>query len=329
MLANPKPNFLLASAQPGLLKALESLLQANGAHVHIAISADAVLPFLDSPAPQSLLLVDAGLPGMEIGRLLVAADQAVNPRTFPIVLISDTVTQELLDLLESGIVDDIVPGSAEAPFWMVRLNNALRSRRLACDMESLRESLALSALYDRRTGIYNREAMLAMLFRETDRVQRMNSSLCMVLFDVDDFGHWNDRLGEQACDELLRQIVNRTARLLRSYDLLGRVGNDEFLVAMPGCSGVSAVMLAERLRLEVFTAPFQAAGKAIRLSACFGISSSNGRSPLVVLREAEQALEWAREQGPEIIRCFGKCPPLAAGPVTFLFPSSGDELLAW
>jgi GGDEF domain-containing protein len=88
-------------------------------------------------------------------------------------------------------------------------------------------------------------------------------------------------------------------------------------------------MLAERLRLDVFSMPFRVAGESIRLSACVGIATSHGRSPVVVLREAELALQWARAEGPETIECFGESQRLAHAPVTFLSPTSGDELLAW
>jgi hypothetical protein len=71
------------------------------------------------------------------------------------------------------------------------------------------------------------------------------------------------------------------------------------------------------------------AGEAIRLSACFGIAASHGRSPLVVLREAEKALEWAKAAGPESIQCYGSSPASSPSAVTFLSSSSGDELLAW
>ena len=171
--------------------------------------------------------------------------------------------------------------------------------------------------------------MLSMLFRETDRAQRINSSLCLVLFDIDDFGHWNSRLGVDACDELLCQVASRSGALLRSYDLLGRPGMDEFLIALPACSPASAMILAERLRVDVFSVPFRVAGEAIRLSACFGIANSRGRSPVVVLREAEKALEWAKAAGPESIQCFGCSQEPAPSPVKFLSESSGDELLAW
>jgi diguanylate cyclase (GGDEF)-like protein len=200
---------------------------------------------------------------------------------------------------------------------------------MAHEVEELREAVALNALTDRLTGVYNRETLLGMLFRETDRVQRMKSSLCVILFDIDDFGHWNSRLGNEACDELLRQVAARATRLLRSYDLLGRAGKDEFLMGLPGCSSVSAAMLAERLRNEVFCLPFNLEGEVVRLSACFGIAQSLGRSPVVVLREAEQALEWAKAAGPESIQFFGEDPQPPATPVTFLSESSGDQLLAW
>jgi diguanylate cyclase (GGDEF)-like protein len=239
------------------------------------------------------------------------------------------VTQEWIDRIAEGVIDDLMPRATEPAFLRLRLETALRAHELAGELELLREAAIENTQLDRLTGIHNREAMLGMLFRETDRVQRMNSPLCLILFDIDDFGHWNSRLGAPVCDQLLCQVVKRTTRLLRSYDLLGRVGKDEFLVAMPGCGNVNAAMLAERLCLEVFSVPFHIESESIRLSACFGIASSHGRSPVVVLREAEQALQWAKTEGPESIQCFGEPSPPAAAPVTFLSPSSGDELLAW
>ena len=304
-------------------------LAAWGARVEIVLSAEAALAALAAPQPPALALLDVNLPGMETGQLLAAARSAENGKDLAIVLISDTVTQEWNDRLAEGVLDDLIPRAAGPAYWRLRIAQALRAHGRSRELESLRDAALLNAQIDRLTGIYNRETILSMLFRETDRVQRMKSSLCMVLFDIDDFGHWNTRLGTEACDELLCHVVGRTTRLLRSYDLFGRPGMDEFLVALPGCTAVSAVMLAERLRLDVFSAPFRVAGQSVRLSACFGVASSLGRSPVVVLREAEQALQWAKAAGPESIQCFADSQHSAAAPVTFLSPSTGDELLAW
>ena len=291
MLANSKPVYLLASPDPALLADLEPVLAVDGARVEIFLSAETALLALTAAHAPTLALIDVNL--------------------------------------AEGVIDDLVPRSAEPAFLRLRLQAVLREHRRSRELEMLREATALNAQIDRLTGVYNRETMLSMMFRETDRVQRMNSSLCVILFDIDDFGHWNSRLGSETCDELLCQVATRTARLLRSYDLLGRAGKDEFLIALPGCSSVNAVMMAERLRMDVFSVPFRVNGDAIRLSACFGIASSMGRSPIVVLRETEQALLVAKSSGPESIQCAGDFPEPNAAPVAFLSSTSEDELLAW
>jgi two-component system, cell cycle response regulator len=329
MLANHPPVFLLASHEPALLKEIEPVLIASGARAEIVLSADDAYSAMTAPTPPNLVLLDVNLPGMELTQLLAAVRADAGGRRFPIVLISDTISQEWINRLTEGVIDDLIPHAAETAYWRLRLDLVLRNHHRMRELDLLREAAAMNAQVDRLTGIYNRETLLSMLFRETDRVQRMKSSLCMILFDIDDFGHWNSRLGADACDELLCQVVGRATRLLRSYDLMGRVGKDEFLMALPGCSNVNAVMLAERLRTDVFCSPFHVAGEVIRLSACFGIASSNGRSPVVVLREAEQALAMAKVEGPESIQCSEDCSDSPASPVTFLSPTSGDELLAW
>jgi diguanylate cyclase (GGDEF)-like protein len=329
MSAHAQLTFLLASPDTDLLAAIEPTLLAAGTRVEIVLSAQAALASISGPRSPSLVLLDAQLPGMPMGQLLAAVRAEAESARLPIVLIADTVTQEWIDRLAEGAVDDLILRSAESTYWQLRLDLVLRNQRMAHELETLRDASLRNTQLDHLTGVYNRETLLAMLFRETDRVQRSRSEMCLVLFDIDDFGHWNSRLGVDACDELLCQVASRTAALLRSYDVLGRPGMDAFLVALPSCAPANAMTLTERLRVEVFSTPFHVAGEAIRLSACFGIAVSHGRSPVVVLREAEKALEWAKASGPESIQCFGSPPQSSSSPVTFLSEASGDELLAW
>ncbi len=166
-------------------------------------------------------------------------------------------------------------------------------------------------------GVHDRPALLSILFRETDRVQRMKTALCLILFGIDTCEGSDSYIEVWGCDELLSQVARRTTRLLRSYDLLGQLENNELLLVLPGCDNFNATMLAERLRVDVFSQPFQLPGKQIQLSACFGIASSNGRSPVVVLREAEKALRAAKDQGAGSIHCFAECLEAAADSIAF------------
>jgi two-component system, cell cycle response regulator len=327
------PRFVLASSDPALLSAIEPLLLALGAQVQIELSLEGAIALLAVPNPPTLALIDATLPGldprMNIDRLLaaVSADNRANRPS--IVLISDSATQNWIDRLAEGIVDDLILHTAESSYWRIRIEMVLRNRHKSRELETFREAAAMNAQMNQLTGVYNRESVLTMLFRETDRVQRVSSALSLVVLDIDDFGHWNSGLGNDACDDLLCQVAGRISRLLRSYDLLGRVSKDEFLIALPGCNAVSATMFSERIRAGVFSAPFRVGCEPVRLSACIGIASSRGRSPVVVLREAEQALQCARNAGPGTIECFGDCPQPEAAPVTFPSLTPGDELLAW
>jgi diguanylate cyclase (GGDEF)-like protein len=297
------PRVILATAKQELYEKCESAIKATGWVLATASTAEAVLTLIAAPNAPGILLLDTELPGMSTLQLLAATRGEV-ARNFPIVVVAETLSHELNERLVQGDIDDLIPASADAFYWQMRIESALRAKKMAREVEQLREASLLHSQFDSLTGAYNREALLTMLFRETDRVQRSKGTLCMILFDIDDFGHWNALFGTAACDDLLCQVVMRTRRLLRSYDLFGRAGKDEFVVALPGCGGVNAVMLAERLRQEVFSQPYATGDQNIRLSACFGLSISRGRSPVVVLREAELALEQARKTGPESIQFF-------------------------
>jgi diguanylate cyclase (GGDEF)-like protein len=323
-----KTTYLLASHEPALLAAVEPVLAARGVHVQIVMSPEAALSALtavDAACPPTLALIDARLPGLDTGRLLAAARGEADHR-LPLVLFSDTISEDFKERLEEGILDDLLPINLTPCHLSLRLEMTFRAHRRAQEFDQLHDLLVRNDRTDRLTGAYTRNAILSLLFRETDRVQRMNTALSVILFDIDDFGHWNTRLGPAACDQLLVFVVERMTRLLRSYDIFGRVGKDEFLVGLPGCTAVNAVLLAERIRGEVFGAPFSVAGTAVRLTACFAIAPSHGRSPIVVLREAERALGLAREAGPETIQCAAVLPQAKTVPAAVL---SADDQLSW
>lgn len=320
------PEFLLASTDAALIERAEPALAQLG-RVQAVATAEALLAAA-AALPQALVALDTRLPGMEIGQLLAAVRALPGGSVSPIVLFADTVTDEWRERLREGVVSDLVPISITWEFLAVRLGMVLAAQNRERELERLRERDATVGVTDPLTGVYNRSALLPLLFRETDRVQRMKTSLCLILMDIDDFGHWNVRLGTEVCDDLLAQTAGRVRRMLRSYDLLGRVGKDEFLTALPGCSAVNAMTLAERIRQEVFATPFEVSGKAIRLSACFAVASSQGRSPVVVLRELEEGLAVAKQDGPETIRLSAEWLRAKVAPVEFLAPS-GEDLVAW
>jgi len=301
------PLFLLASGSAPLAADIRSSLLDGAIQLQLVASADAALEAMLGPPLPSLLLLDAELQGLPIDQLLAALHVGSDERRFPIVVIADEGIPEWMKRLAEGVIDNIFPHNLPPFHWRPQLEMVLRTFRRIRELEQLRATATLNRDIDPVTGLANRAALLSMLFRETDRVQRMNTSLSVMRFAVDDIAHSQGRLGEAAWDEVVKEAAARVQRLLRTYDLFGRLGMADFAVGLPGCAPVNAVSLAERIRAEVFSVPFRAEGAAVRLTVSFGIAPSHGRSPLIVLREAEQALQAARIAGPEKIRTARDC----------------------
>ena len=305
-----RPAVVLVSPDLVLIRDVQRAMGEVAIEPEVLVDVEAALVAMGALQGPAVVLLDARLPGMGNGRLMLALQESGVHKRCAVALIAEQVSDEWIARLREGVIDDIVPRFADASTWNTHLNTMQRGHALRGELEQLREAAVMELQHDRVTGVFNREAMMAILFRETDRVQRLRGALCTVLVDVDDFAHWQTELGGESCDEVLREIAARTGRILRSYDMLGRVGRDKFLIALPGCSTINAVMLAERMRMEVFGEPFPVLnrrGEAVlaRMSGSFGITASRGRSPVVVLREAEATLKQAKLTGPDSIRVEG------------------------
>src|ERR1019366_8531349 len=125
----------------------------------------------------------------------------------------------------------------------------------------------------------------------------------------------------------IQGIVKRITPLLRCYDAVGQMADREFLLVLPGCSISNARTLAERLRDEVFISPAPSCANLMQFRACFGIASSGGRTPFVVLREVDSALLSARSDGAGSIQCIVAKEDTDSA--AFFLPVLQDEALHW
>lgn len=145
--------------------------------------------------------------------------------------------------------------------------------------------------------LLDRDELISILFRETDRAQRMKTSLSLIHCGICDWQKWQSELGQASCEAAVNAIAARITRLLRCYDSVGKIADGELVLILPGCNNSNAAKMAERLHTEVFGSSVFSGQNQLTLTACFGIATSGGRSPMVVLREAERALAAARTRG--------------------------------
>lgn len=150
--------------------------------------------------------------------------------------------------------------------------------------------------------LLSRDELITTLFRETDRAQRLKTGLAVILCGIHAWETWRSSLDAYALREAEQEIAGRMMRLLRCYDSLGRFGDGEYGLVLPGCNCFNAVGMAERLKEDVFSSTICAGHDELKFEGSFGIAGSGGRSPVVVLRNAENALrrQWLAVWGRSI-----------------------------
>ena len=170
----------------------------------------------------------------------------------------------------------------------------------------------------------NRNELISVLFRETDRAQRSKEPLALIHCGICEWNRWLLQSGKGALNEAFLKITERITRLLRCYDSAGQVADGELVLVLLGCNSVNATTMAHRLNDEVFPEALEIGHGQIQFTACFGVAISAGRSPFVVLREAERALQNAIPRGAGTVCCSAAEEPDSE---TFLFPLFRDDRL--
>jgi two-component system cell cycle response regulator len=306
--------ILLAEDESEHAAHLQKLLETLHYDVEVVSTGLAALQRLqDADAPEMALLSDSLSPigGIEIGLEL---RRRARRRQLWLMLMSGTPSADQVAMATDAGFDEFLVKPVNMQELRMRLRTGERVQTLYREMHDSANTIEFHSTHDPLTATWRREAMLDFLFKETDRVQRAHSPLSIVVLDVDGFSAENQRHGQSVGDKLLQSVAVRLRQQLRSYDLLGRYANDEFLLAFPGCEGTDAAAKTERIREVVARRPFTIDGNEISLTACFGVAESLGRSPLIVLRDAERALTLAKQVGRSTVRFFAESNLPATAP---------------
>ena len=171
-------------------------------------------------------------------------------------------------------------------------------RRLAdqATMQALREQ----AIRDSLTGLFNRRMLDGMLRLELVRASRSQTSIAVIMADVDQFKKINDELGHDCGDVVLKKLAHVLQQQMRGGDLACRYGGEEFVLILPGCGLEVAAQRAEHLRELVNRTDWSTSECAIpALTSSFGVAvyPLHGDSPAGLLKAADEALRRAKAQG--------------------------------
>ena len=152
---------------------------------------------------------------------------------------------------------------------------------------------------DGLTGIFNRQHFVNEAELLLQYCRKSSRDACLVLIDLDHFKAVNDTHGHAVGDRVLQRAVEACKGCLRSTDIFGRLGGEEFGILLPECTLAQALVVAEQIRLTISTASAGEDAPGVPISASFGITSvaHSGYELRQLLIHADEALYRAKREG--------------------------------
>ena len=203
-----------------------------------------------------------------------------------------TVSGDLSLRLSTGGRDELgsLAGAVNAMLTAIQKTKA--------ELLQAQESLRFHAEHDALTGVLNRRAIRDLLRKELARCRREKQTLGIILADVDHFKKINDRYGHGAGDAVLVTAMQRISSTLRSYDVVGRYGGEEFLIIAPGCDLELAQRLAERIRAAISEQPVDLGHESTTITLSLGVTLGTEKSdPEFLVALADSAMYQAKRNG--------------------------------
>ena len=291
---------LIAEDDPVSRRVLEGFLTKWGYELVTTEDGEEAWQALSEEEAPQLAILDWMMPrmdGLEVCRRV--RERNVEPYVYILLLTAKDQKQDVVEGINAG-ADDYLSKPFDAGELQARLRAGRRILALQGALISARDALRFQATHDPLTGLWNRLAATDALRRELARAKRQQSSVAVLLGDLDRFKTINDTYGHLAGDAALREVARRMRANVRVYDTVARYGGEEFLFVLPDCEMEAALAQGERLRQAFDREPLDLPEARIPQTLSLGVASVDAKAGAVaeeMLRVADQALYRAKERG--------------------------------
>jgi diguanylate cyclase (GGDEF)-like protein/PAS domain S-box-containing protein len=164
---------------------------------------------------------------------------------------------------------------------------------------------------DGLTGMLNKRGLMERLQTEFERVKRYGGSISLLICDIDDFKYVNDLYGHSAGDNYLKLVAQAMYNSIRSADIIGRFGGDEFMVILQGVEREEAMKLAERIRSIVEDTVLKVdIMRSVKSTVSVGVATFDSTesysvtTPEELIKAADDALYRAKNKGKNRVELY-------------------------
>ena len=293
--------LLLATANTDLATELTANISNWGYQVScVADGYDALLNLQKVDTAPVIALIDNDLPSMEGVEIIRRIRQRVDaPYQFLMLIGTDYDLEEKLISLDMGA--DVF---LHRPLDLVELRVQLHVGRRIMEHQ-LRQRILQDMLWDQAnrdplTNLPNRRAIIKCLERHGTSCAQRGQPLGVLMIDLDHFKQINDTFGHDGGDAVLREVAERMKASIRTTDMVGRFGGEEFMAVIPNCAGEELLRIAERIRSTINRSPISSDSQLIPVSSSIGVAVRWGKTDGGVqdtIQRADRALYVAKEMG--------------------------------
>lgn len=172
---------------------------------------------------------------------------------------------------------------------------------LAIENSRLYEITVERAHSDYLTNLWNHGYFQYLLHTELEKAKANKSPLSLITIDIDDFKIYNDTLGHQAGDKILKDLAVLLRNQSRKMDLVCRYGGEEFTIILPHTDKKEAFLIAERIRMDIQKYPFLNKeifpNKELTVSLGLATFPENGQLPTDLITSSDKSLYQAKNKG--------------------------------
>jgi diguanylate cyclase (GGDEF)-like protein len=299
----PQPKLLVVDDAPGNIRVLRNLLK-DEARVLFATSGRDALANARDEQPD-LILLDVLMPDMDGYEVCRALKADTATQDIPVIFVTGLAeTTDETRGLEAGAIDYITKPFVPAVVRM-RVRNHLALRRVTNELHVLNAELLRLATTDALTGVSNRRHFFDKVAEEAQRMRRYRRPAAVFMLDLDHFKRLNDGYGHDIGDHALVETASTVRQTLRTHDLFGRLGGEEFAGFLPETDFAQAVTVCERLRELIAAIRVPTSGEPARVTASIGVVALDSEQETVAaaLKRADQAMYAAKQSGRNRVVC--------------------------
>jgi two-component system, cell cycle response regulator len=219
------------------------------------------------------IVLDVMMPGMDGFEVIRRLKIDERTARIPIVFLSASAAEsDIVRGVKAGAVD-YLQKPFSGPVLVTKVAAVIERSRAERALYDKLRTAEESAIHDGLTGLANRRAFDQRLAEVTANSVRHSEPVALLMLDIDKFKSINDSMGHLAGDAALKHLADKLRGVVRAGDQAFRYGGEEFALLLQKCDRAGAVLVYDRLRGTLSSAPLVFEGEAIPFSVSGGIAS--------------------------------------------------------